>query len=69
MDSIGHVNHSISVVGNQIFDSNYEIALVFNKASLYMICDPFVGEEQDAMFEQVYYSVRYIYIGAQLNKG
>ena len=32
MDSIGNVNHAISVVGSWIFDSNYERALVFNKA-------------------------------------
>ena len=32
MDSIGNVNRAISVVGNWIFDSNYEIALVLNKA-------------------------------------
>ena len=44
MDSIGNVNHSISVVGNGIFESNYERALVLNKASLDMICAPFVGE-------------------------
>ena len=44
MDSIVNVNHAISVVGNWIFDSNYEIALVLNKASLDMICAPSVCE-------------------------
>ena len=68
MDSLGNVNRAISVVGSWIFDSNYEIALVLNKASLYMICAPSVGEEQAAIFEKVYYAVRYIYIGAQLKK-
>ena len=68
MDSLGNANHAISVVGSWIFDSNYEITLVLNKASLDMICAPSVGEEQDAMFEKVYYAVRYIYIGAQLKK-
>ena len=38
MDSLGNVNHAISVVGSWIFDSNYERALVLNKASLDMIC-------------------------------
>ena len=52
MNSIGNVNHSISVVGNWIFDSNYERALVLNKASLDMICAPSVGEEQNAIFEK-----------------
>ena len=69
MDSLGNVNHAISVVGSWIFDSNYEIALVLNRASLDIICAPSVGEEQDAMFEKVYYAMRYIYIGAQLKKG
>ena len=44
MYSLGNVNHAISVVGNWIFDSNYERALVLNKASLDMICAPSVGE-------------------------
>ena len=44
MDSLGNVNHAISVVGNWIFDSNYEKALVLNRASLNMICEPYVGE-------------------------
>ena len=34
MDSLGNVNHAISVVGSWIFDYNYERALVLNKASL-----------------------------------
>ena len=69
IDSLENLNHAISVVGSWIFDSTYERALVLNMASLDMICAPSVGEEQDAMFEKVYYSVRYIYIGAQLKKG
>ena len=69
MDSLGNVNHDFSVVGSWIFDSNYERALVLNRASLDMICAPSVGEEQDAMFEKVYYAFRYIYIGAQFKKG
>ena len=44
MDSLVNVNHAISVVGNWIFDSNYEKALVLNRASLDMICAPSVGE-------------------------
>ena len=45
MDSLGNVNHAISVVGNWIFDSNYEKSLVLNKASLDIICASSVGEE------------------------
>ena len=54
MDSLGNVNHAISVVGSWIFDLKYERALVLNRASLNMICAPSVGEEQDAMFEKVF---------------
>ena len=46
------MNHAISVVGSWIFDSNYERALFLNKASLYMICAPSVGEEQASIFEK-----------------
>ena len=69
MDSLGNVNHAISVVGCWIFDSNYEKSLFLNMVSLDIIFAPSVGEEQDVMFEKVYYAVRYIYIGAQLKKG
>ena len=58
MDSLVNVNHGISVVGSWIFDSNYERALVLNKASLDIICAPSVGEQQTAKFEKVYYAVR-----------
>ena len=44
MYSLGNLNHAISVVGSWIFDSNYERALVLNKASLDPICAPSVGE-------------------------
>ena len=51
MDSFVNVNHAISVFGKWLFDSNYEKALVLNRASLDMICSPSVGEEQAARFE------------------
>ena len=44
MDSLGNVNHDISVVGYWIFESNYKKPLVLIRASLDMICDPSVGE-------------------------
>ena len=69
MDSLVNVNHANSAVGKLIFDSNYEKALVLNRASLDMICDPSVGEEQAAKFESVFTAVRYIYNGEQLKKG
>ena len=54
MDSLGNMNHAISVFGYWIFDSNYEKALVLNRASLDMICAPSIGEEQDAIFETIF---------------
>ena len=58
MDSLGNVNHDISVVGNWIFDSNYEKSLVLNMASLDMIYTPSVGEEQASKFELEFTSFR-----------
>ena len=43
IDSLGNAKHAISVVGYGIFDSNYKKALVLNRESLYVICDPSVG--------------------------
>ena len=58
MDSLGNVNHAISVVWNWIFDSNYEKAFVLNRASLHMIFASSDGEEQVAKFESVFTAVR-----------
>ena len=69
MHSLGNVNHAISVVGNWIFDSNYEKVLVLNRASLDIMCTPSVGEEQYAIFESVFIEVRYIYSRGKLKKG
>ena len=44
MDYLGNVNHSNSVVGYWIFDSNYKRALVCNREFLDIICAPSVGE-------------------------
>ena len=60
IDYLGNVNRAISVVGYWIFDSNYKKALVLNKELLDMICAPSVGEEQGAVFEILFTSVRYI---------
>ena len=58
MDSLGNVNHAIIVVGNWIFESNYEKELVLNRVSLDMIFAPSVGEEKDAIFETGFTAVR-----------
>ena len=69
MDSLGNVNHAISVVGNWIFDSNYEKSIVLNRSSLEIVCTPSVGEEQAAIFESVFTAIIYIYAKEQLKKG
>ena len=69
MDLIGNVNHAISVVGNWIFNSNLERALVLNRALLETICAPSVGEEQNAISEKVFNAIRYIFNEAKSKKG
>ena len=44
MDSLGNLNRAISVFGYQIFDSNYNKALVLNMELLDNICPPSIGE-------------------------
>ena len=68
MYSLGNLNHAISVVGNWIFDSNYEKALVLNRESLDMICTPSVGEEHATKSESVFTAVIYIYSRGKLKK-
>ena len=58
MDSLGNVNHDISVIGYWIFDSNYKRSLVLNRESLDMISSPSVLEEQVAKSERVFNGVR-----------
>ena len=65
MDSLGYVNHAIRVVGNWIFDSNYEKVLILNRSSLDMLCAPSVGKEQDTKIESLFTAVRYICSAAQ----
>ena len=68
MDSLGNVNHDISVVGYWIFDSKYKGALVLNRKLLDMICVPYVGEERVDKFETAFTTVRYICLYVQLKK-
>ena len=68
MDSLGNLNHAISVVRYWTFDSNNEKSLVLNRESLHMLCAPSVGEEQAANFETVFTAVRYICSAEQLKK-
>ena len=68
MDSLDNVNDAIGVVRYWIFDSNYEKALVINRESLSIICAPYIGEEEVAKFETVFYAVRYTRLTAHQNK-
>ena len=68
MDSLGNVNHAISVVGYWIFDYNYKNGLFLNRESLDMIWDPYIGEEQAAGFETVFDAVRYINFDDKLKR-
>ena len=65
---LGNMNHSISVVGYWIFDSNYEKALVLNRESLGIICTPSVGEEKVTKFETLFYDVISICLTLETNK-
>ena len=66
MDSLGNDNHSISVVGWYVFDSNYKRALVLNRESLDIIFSSSFGEEQFAVFETLF--TAYIWLNAHLKK-
>ena len=68
MDSLGNVNHDISVVGFWIFESNHKKALVLSRESLDIICAPSLGEEEVTEFEKVFNAVRYIFSIAHLKK-
>ena len=50
IDSLGHVNCDISIVGYWIFDSNYKQAIFLTRESLDIIFSPTVGEEKVVKF-------------------
>ena len=69
MDSLGNVNHAISIVSSCIFVSNYEKSLHLTRESLDLICSPSVGEKQVVKFETVVFGVRYMWAPGNLNIG
>ena len=69
MDSLGNLNHAISILGHWIFDSNYEKALCLTQESLDIICYPSIGEELIPKFQSVFYAVRYSWAPGNLKKG
>ena len=68
-NTIGNVNHDISIVGYCIFDSNYRQALFLIRESLDIIFSPSFVEEQFVNFETVFYTVRYMWSPGNLNIG
>ena len=61
MDSLGNVNHAISISGYWIFDSNHEKERFLTQESLYVICYPSISDKQVATLQSVFYTVRYIW--------
>ena len=59
MESLGNVNHAISIVGSWIFYSIHEKALCLKQESLDMIYYPSIFKELIATFQSVFYAVRY----------
>ena len=67
MGIVGNVNHSVSIVGYWIFESNYKKALPLIIDKLNRICSPSVGEGMFAVLESVFHAVRYINNTIKLN--
>ena len=61
MNSLGNVNHAISIVGYWIFDSNNKKALCLTQESLDIICSTSIGKELVAKFKSVLFAVGYIW--------
>ena len=68
MDSLGNVNHAISVVGYWLFDYNYKKALCLTQESLNIIRSTSIGEELVAMFQSIFYAVRYSWAPGNLKE-
>ena len=60
MDSVGNVNHAMSIFGYRTFDSTYKKALPLTLDSLNLICSTLLGEVMFDMFEKLFHAVRYI---------
>ena len=58
MESLGNVNHDISIVGYWIFDSSYKKGLFLTQESLDIIFIPSIGKEKVAKFQSVFFTVR-----------
>ena len=59
MDSVGNMNHAVSVVVKWVFDSNNENFLLLNIDSVDLICASSDEDDYYAKSQVVYYAVRY----------
>ena len=62
MESLGNLNHAISIVGHYIFDYNYNKSLCLTQVSMDIICSPSIGEELFDTFRSLFNAVRYIWV-------
>ena len=60
MDSVGYMNHAVSVVGEWILYSNNEKALPLNIYSLNLICTCSDEDDYYAKSHVLYYTMRYV---------
>ena len=69
MDTLGNVNHDISILGYWIFDYNHEKLLHLTRESLDITCSPSIGKEQVVKSETVFNTVRYLHSPGNLKIG
>ena len=60
MYSLGNVNHTVSLVGKWIFNSNYEKVLQLKIESLNLICSCSDEYQNVTIFNWVYYVLRHV---------
>ena len=70
MDTVGNINHSVSVFVNWIFGSNYNRYLILMKESLDQIFAPTeYYTNMYAKFRQFYHSVWYVNQKSKFKRG
>ena len=57
--SYDNIDHSVSIKGSGIYDTNYKITLPLMRESLGIICFPFKYEKIYSEFNDILYAVRY----------
>ena len=67
MDTVGNVNHTVSIVGYLKFDSNYKKGLFLKLKPSNIIWSPSVGEGLVYRVDTVFYTIRYTDNTGKLN--